>query len=156
MCRLPDSDEFTMNCAGCLPTFLSYATHVNDPVSSITQCPSGQHTLAHTVCPGSGHWQLPFTQISASRQPQPQQPQFSVVFRGTHLPPQQSSPSAHSLPQAPQLFRSKTMLVHTSLQQRSSGEQHIPRHLTSPSRQRCACPGGQDGPADDGPRPPPG
>jgi len=100
---------------------------VNAPVSSIAQCLSGQHTLAHKVCPACGHWHVPFTQISASRQPAKHPPQFSVVFRETHLPPQQPSPSAHTLPQRPQLNRSKTTFVHTPRQRRSSGEGHRPR-----------------------------
>jgi hypothetical protein len=104
---------------------------VNDPVSSITQCPSGQHTLAHKVCPGSGHWHVPLTQISAGWQPAKQPLQCSVVFRGTHLPVQQSSPSAHSLPQRPQFRRLKLTFVHAPRQQRSSGPQQVLRHLIS-------------------------
>jgi hypothetical protein len=126
--RLPALPNAALQTYRRLSAFLSYGTHLSgSPGPPNTQCPCGQHTLAHTVCPGSGHWQLPFTQISASRQPQPQQPQLSRVFRGTHLPPQQPSPSAHTLPQRPQLNRSKTTFVHTPRQRRSSGEGHGPR-----------------------------
>jgi hypothetical protein len=82
------------------------------------------------------------TQISAGWQPAKQPLQCSVVFRGTHLPVQQSSPSAHSLPQRPQLRRLKLTFVHAPRQQRSSGPQQVLRHLISPFGQGRPRPSG--------------
>ncbi len=48
-----------------------------------------------------------------------------------HLP-WQMYPSGQTLPQAPQLFWSKTTLVHTPLQQRSSGDAQSPASEQAP------------------------
>jgi hypothetical protein len=83
------------------------------------------------------------THCSVPKQAAPHPPQFWLVFRGTHLAPQQPSPAAHSLPQRPQLNRSKTTFVHTRPQQRSSGEEQQPSpHFFSPFGQGRPRPSG--------------
>lgn len=83
------------------------------------------------------------THCSVPKQAAPHPPQFWLVFRGTHLSPQQPSPAAHSLPQRPQLNRSKTTFVHTPPQQRSSGEEQQPSpHFFSPFGQGRPRPSG--------------